>query len=438
MSSNKVRIFQVGLGTFGTSSLAIWRQLGFKSQGELVEVVGFGDIVEKPYAKARELFARASITEDHLPEEYFNALTRIDGPEETITNFIKSSDSGNTIYVSTPDFAHHSYLMAAAEGGKHIFCEKPLDITYLGALEVMREVKKQDKVLQVDFHKRPDPYHNQLPGIVQGGFGDLGEILTGYAWMKDQIVVPRDWFRGWAHLASSFSFLGSHMVDLVAYAMNFPKPVRVSATGHKKKLCSLGVDSYDDIVATVVFDNDAHVIFDTNWVMNELSPSIVYQGFELWGTEGHIRIDSTRRGEEIVTKDGFKFVNKGFIAGATDNEGNYYETGYRAIPFVNFARDVSAVLAGQQTVEEVSRRVSGDQALISTAVVRAATISTELDGLHIDVDCLEDIDAQIKSQFAKEGNEGIRRFYQGRLYCDAIKDAEDLLKIVANVQRRET
>jgi predicted dehydrogenase len=252
--------------------------------------------------------------------------------------------------------------------------------------------------------------------------------------MKDQIVVPRDWFRGWASLASSFSFLGSHMVDLVVFAMDFPKPVWVSATGHKKKLKNLGIDSYDDTVAMVAFDNGANVVFDTNWVMNETFPAIVYQGFELWGTEGHIRIDSTRRGEELTTKDGFKFVNKGFIAGTTDIDGNYYETGYRAIPFVNFARDVSAVLEGKSTVEEASSKISGEQALISTAAVRASTISVELDGTRIYIDCLEEIDTHIKAEFEKEGQDGIRKFYQGRLYCDAIKSKEDLLKIVTDVQ----
>jgi len=434
-NNEKVRVFQVGLGTFGTSSLAIWRQLGFKSQGELVEVVGFGDFVDKSYEKAKELFARASITEDRLPEEYFNSLVNIIGTEKEITDFIKSPDSGNAVYVSTPDFAHHAYLDAAAEGGKHIFCEKPLDITYLGALEVIRKVKEKGKVLQVDFHKRPDQYHNQLPDIIQGGAGQIGEVLNGYAWMKDQIVVPQVWFRGWAHKASSFSFLGSHMVDLVAFAMDFPQPLKVTARGHKKKLASLGVGTYDDIVAMVEFDNGANIVFDTNWIMNETFPSIVYQGFELWGTEGHIRIDSTRRGEELTTNDGFKFVNKGFIAGTTDVEGNYYETGYRAIPFVNFARDVSAFLSGRQTIEEISCKISGDQALISTAVLRAATISTELNGEYIHIDCLEEIDKRIKAEFAKEGNAGLNAFYQGQLYCESIKGREELLKIVLDAQR---
>jgi len=285
-------------------------------------------------------------------------------------------------------------------------------------------------VLQVDFHKRPDPYHNQLPDIIQGGAGQIGEVLNGYAWMKDQIVVPEVWFRGWAHKASSFSFLGSHMVDLVAFAMDFPQAVKVTATGHKKKLASLGIDSYDDIVAMVEFDNGANVVFDTNWVMNESFPSIVYQGFELWGTEGHIRIDSTRRGEELTTNDGFKFVNKGFIAGTTDDEDNYYETGYRAIPFINFARDVSAFLSGKRTREEISGKISGDQALISTAVLRAATISAELSGEYIYIDSLEEIDERIKAEFAKEGDTGLKAFYQGQLYCESIKGKEELSKIL--------
>ena len=432
--NEKVRIFQVGLGTFGTSSLAIWRQLGFKSQGEFVEVVGFGDFVDKPYEKVKEFFGRANITEDRLPEDYFDSLVKVIGLVEAITDFIRSPDSGNAVYISTPDFAHHAYLDAAADGGKHILCEKPLDITYLGALEVIRKAKKKGLLLQVDFHKRPDPYHNQLPDIVQGGAGRIGKVLTGYAWMKDQIVVPVVWFRGWAHKASSFSFLGSHMVDLVAYAMDFPQPIRVTATGHKEKLASLGIDSYDDIVAMVEFDNGANIIFDTNWIMNETFPSIVYQGIELWGTEGHIRIDSTRRGEELTTSEGFEFVNKGFVAGTTDDEGNYCETGYRAIPFVDFARDVSSLLSGKRTAEEIGHRMSGEQALISTAVLRAATISTELNGMHIYIDSLEEIDRKIKAEFSKEGKSGLNAFYQGQLLCNGIKDKEELFEIISNTQ----
>ncbi len=434
--AERIRVFQVGLGTFGTSSLAIWRQLGLKSQGGLVEVVGFGDIVDKPYDEVKKLFTRANITEDRLPRDFFDSLVKVIGDEEEIADFIRSPDSGNTVYISTPDFAHHVYLKAAAGAGKHIFCEKPLDVTYLGALEVVENAKNKGKLLQVDFHKRLDPYHNQLPDIIRGGAGQLGEILTGYAWMKDQIVVPRVWLKGWAHKISSFSFVGSHMVDLVAYAMDFPHAVSVTALGHKKKLQSLGVDTYDDVVATVRFENGANVVFDTNWVMSETFPSIVYQGFELWGTEGHIRIDSTRRGEELALGDGFKFVNKGFIATATDDEGNCYETGYRATPFLNFADDVSSLLSGKKSVEDITGKVSGDQALISTSVLRAATISTELDGQQIYIDSLEEIDRRIRSEFAKEGPPGLDAFHQGQLYCGGIRGKEELLSIVMSEQQR--
>ena len=431
-----MRVFQVGLGTFGTSSLAIWRQLGFKSQGGMVEATGFGDVVDRPYEKVKELFARASITEDRLPRDFFDSLTRVIGTEEAIADHIRSPSSGNCVYISTPDFAHHAYLDAAVDGGKHVFCEKPLDITYLGALEVLRKAKEKGVLVGVDFHKRLDPYHNQLPEVVQGGSGQIGEVLTGYAWMKDQIVVPTVWFPSWAHKVSSFSFLGSHMVDLVAFAMGFPEPVRVTAMGHKRKLVSLGIDSYDDVVAMVEFDNGACVVFDTNWIMNETFPSIVYQGIELWGTDGHLRIDSTRRGEEAATRDGFRFVNKGFIAGARDEEGNYYETGYRAKPFLDFAKQVSSVLSGR-SVPGRSQTVSGEQALISTAVMRAATISTELGGKYIRVDCLEEIDRQIRKEFSEGGNADLKAFYEGQLYCEGIGSREDLLKIVLKIQQGE-
>ena len=100
----RVRVFQVGLGTFGTSSLAIWRQLGFRSQGELVDVVGFGDLVDKPYEEVKELFPRANITEDRLPKDYFDYLSFTEFFSRTQTKASVANELGVKILKACASF----------------------------------------------------------------------------------------------------------------------------------------------------------------------------------------------------------------------------------------------------------------------------------------------------------------------------------------------
>ena len=104
------------------------------------------------------------------------------------------------------------------------------------------------RLLQVDFHKRYDPYHRRLRQAVQAG--NLGRILYGHAYMEDKIVVPRDWFPGWAPKNSPAWFLGIHMYDLLRWVMG-ADALRVAATGTKCKLLSLGVDTYDAVQAKI-------------------------------------------------------------------------------------------------------------------------------------------------------------------------------------------
>jgi len=50
-------------------------------------------------------------------------------------------------------------VVYAAKAGKHIFVEKPMDVTVEGCLEMIDVCRKNNVFLQVDFHKRFDPFH---------------------------------------------------------------------------------------------------------------------------------------------------------------------------------------------------------------------------------------------------------------------------------------
>ena len=188
-----VRIGVVGVGTFGINHLRCFQQMGYMGQAELVAAC---DVNEALVQQRAQEFGIQAYT-DHRE---MLAKEQLDG-----------------ITVVTPDPFHHDIVMAAAEAGVHVLCEKPLDVTTEGCREMIQACDQAGVLLMVDFHKRYDEYHLAMREKIQAG--DLGQIQYGYAHMEDRIEVPRDWFPGWATKSSPAWFLGVHFYDLACFLL---------------------------------------------------------------------------------------------------------------------------------------------------------------------------------------------------------------------------
>ncbi|MCM8822059.1 MAG: Gfo/Idh/MocA family oxidoreductase [Candidatus Omnitrophica bacterium] len=159
----------------------------------------------------------------------------------------------DAVAIATPDHLHREPCVYAAKLGKHILVEKPMDVSVEGCLEIMETAKKNNVLIQVDFHKRYDPHHQQLCKDVRSG--KFGIIEYGYVHMEDRIEVPSKWFSSWAHMSSPVWFLGVHFIDLVRWCINSNGKCAY-ATGHKIKLKQMRIDTYDSVSAKVLFEND--------------------------------------------------------------------------------------------------------------------------------------------------------------------------------------
>ena len=72
----------------------------------------------------------------------------------------------------------------------------------------------------------------------------------------------RDRFKTWAKNSSPAWFIGIHFYDLIYWLLE-EKPVRVYASGLKKKLVSMGIDSYDSLQSKFEFANGEMCIRDS-------------------------------------------------------------------------------------------------------------------------------------------------------------------------------
>jgi predicted dehydrogenase len=249
----------------------------------------------------------------------------------------------DAITVVTPDFAHREITLDALAAGKHVLVEKPLDTTVEGCQQMVDSARKAGLLLQVDFHKRYDPYHMELERLVRAG--KLGEVLYGYCHMEDRIEVPRDWFPQWAGKSSPVWFLGVHFYDLARWVMKSDGK-SVFARGQRKKLAGLGVDTYDSVQAQVEFQSGAVVSFDTSWILPEQFEAIVNQGIRLVGAEGIMEVDSQDRGaRSCFPPEGMRTHNLGFMQETAEKRGDTVWRGYGIESIADFAHNV-AFLAG--------------------------------------------------------------------------------------------
>jgi len=341
----------IGGGKFGLMHLRAYKQLEHDGLGELV---GLCDINEELLAERREEFGVRTYTD-------YQELIEKEKPDG--------------VSVVTPDHLHRRIGLRALEQGCHVLIEKPLDVTVEGCRELIEKAESAERILMVDFHKRYDPYHEELRAEVQAG--KLGDVLYGYAYMEDRIEVPRDWWPGWASRSSPVWFLGVHMFDLIRWTIG-SDPVRVYATGSRKKLVSLGVDTYDAIQTKVEFANGASFIVDASWVLPDGFEAIVNQGIRMVGTEGVMEVDSQDRGaRSCFTGAGMTTYNLGFFKETRDQTGVPVYSGYGIESIQDFALNVAHILSGGSLQEVAGSYADGQDGLQVTRIAQGAHKSLE-------------------------------------------------------------
>ena len=73
------------------------------------------------------------------------------------------------VVICSPTDTHARYITEAAQAGKHIFCEKPVDLT-LGVIQAaLTEVEKAGVKLMVGFNRRFDPNFLKIKQLVEEG-----------------------------------------------------------------------------------------------------------------------------------------------------------------------------------------------------------------------------------------------------------------------------
>ncbi len=187
-----VRIGMVGYGWWGKT---IARQLASSSWLELKAVA-------ENHAPTRETMAS---------DPLLSGVAIVDGAQALI-----AQPGLDAVILCTPHPQHAEQILAAAEAGLHVFCEKPLCLTLADAQQAVAACQSRGLVLGIGHERRFEPEVMALRELIARG--ELGQILQIEAnFSQDKFfALPKDnWRLSNAHApVGPLTATGIHLVDL--------------------------------------------------------------------------------------------------------------------------------------------------------------------------------------------------------------------------------
>ena len=141
------------------------------------------------------------------------------------------NDDIDIVYVVTPNALHLEHTVAAAKAGKHVYCEKPLEISVDRCQQMIDACKAADRMLGTAYRCRFEPHHIECIRIAREQ--ELGPVRIIEAGFGIDVGRPDQW-----RLKHSLSG-GGALMDVGVYALQATRyitgeePISVSATETK-------------------------------------------------------------------------------------------------------------------------------------------------------------------------------------------------------------
>lgn len=136
-------------------------------------------------------------------------------PEEFRSGAV--ADAYDAVYVATPNATHLEYVRAAAEQGKAVLCEKPLEATPDRARRLVAACRDADVPLMVGYRMQTDPAVRRLRELLEAGVA--GDVVHVHATMSQTMLGELDGDTDQWRLDPELSG-GCAVMDLGVYPLN--------------------------------------------------------------------------------------------------------------------------------------------------------------------------------------------------------------------------
>ena len=184
-------------------------------------IIGLGRIAGSQIAPAITAAGNSTlvsvVSRDRARAEEF---ARTHGAATALDDYAKmlADPAVDAVYIATPNALHADQVIAAAQAGKHVLCDKPLAVTVEDARRCVQECRLAGVRLGITFQTR---FHDGLADAAKlVRDGGIGKVIVAEVTMSAGRNLPRGW-RTDPELAGlgTINNIGVHAFDLLRYLL---------------------------------------------------------------------------------------------------------------------------------------------------------------------------------------------------------------------------
>ncbi|MFA6714586.1 MAG: Gfo/Idh/MocA family oxidoreductase [Victivallales bacterium] len=228
----------------------------------------------------------------------------------------------DVVTIAVPSGLHAEIAIPAANAGKHILCEKPLDINIEKAESIINACRRNKVLLSTVFQLRLSPEIQKIKRVLSKGlFGKIIHISARIKWFRSQEYYDSVAWRGAWAIAGGGALMtqGIHDLDLLLYLNG--NPVEVCAfTG---TLTHTGIEVEDNAVVSVRWPNGSLGTIEASTSCNPPFP----RRLEITGERGSVVLEDGK----IIRwdlQDGNTEVSGSFPGGGTSDPASISSQGH--------------------------------------------------------------------------------------------------------------
>ncbi|WP_257666861.1 inositol 2-dehydrogenase [Parapedobacter tibetensis] len=257
----------------------------------------------------------------------------------------------DAVVICSPTDTHASYIEQCARAGKHVFCEKPLDLSLARIKETLKVVQECGIKLMLGFNRRFDPNFLKIKALVTDG--KIGEPQLVKITSRDPAPPSLDYLKSSGGL---FLDMTIHDFDMARYIMGKEVKQVYAAAAVLTGGAVAEAGDIDTAIITLKFGDGSMAVIDN-------SRKAVYgydQRLEVFGSEGMANVDNNK-------PDNHVFYHAGGVQSSLPL--HFFMERYTASYLMEMRLFVQAILEGKEIP------VDGMDGLKAVMIANAATKS---------------------------------------------------------------
>jgi myo-inositol 2-dehydrogenase/D-chiro-inositol 1-dehydrogenase len=197
----------------------------------------------------------------------------------------------DAILICTPTSSHADLIEKCIQNGKHIFCEKPMDLSLERTVSLNSMAEDAGVKLMLGFNRRFDPDFLQAYKSVRSGA--IGDVQIVKITSRDPGLPPIDYIKNSGGL---FMDMAIHDFDMARYIMG-KEVVEVFARGLNVVDKAVGeAGDIDTALTTLIFEDGTYAVID-----NSRKAAYGYdQRLEIFGSKGMIQVGNNLRNQNVL------------------------------------------------------------------------------------------------------------------------------------------